>query len=502
MNSVAALLFSAVTMICSFYVRAVLARVLESDYVGLEGFFANVIGVFSLTELGFSTAIAYCLYKPVHDNEDGTVSAIMHYFKKIYFAVGGVIGVLSILFSFVIQFFFKGEVITPGYLRCAFLIYSMGVSLSYFWAYNRTLVYVTQKNYIVLLIDIVVKFVSSIITVYILYHSRNYLLYLVIVSIARIVSNFFITLFVKYRIRMVSNPEDISDELKKEIKIQVKSLAVTNACYLGVASTDNIIIASILGSLELAKNSGYSALIQAGMSIVNSGLRGASASIGDLIAEGNTNKTRKYFERYVFLYNYTASLCAVGFCILSNSVIEIWLGKIYVFDTMVIIAISSALYIQLLYQPLGEFINLGGLFSEYRRYAIGGPILNLVLSVFLSFSLGISGVFIGTVITYLYMCIVMLSILSHRLIYLSVKKYVFLQIRSLIHTISVIGIMNFCYLNINSMICDIIIKFILIVLIHTMVAILLYCRDEDYRYFISLIKSYIFKRRRISNDSN
>ena len=59
MNSVAALLFSVVTMICSFYVRAVLARVLESDFVGLEGFFANVIGVFSLTELGFSTAIAY-----------------------------------------------------------------------------------------------------------------------------------------------------------------------------------------------------------------------------------------------------------------------------------------------------------------------------------------------------------------------------------------------------------------------------------------------------------
>lgn len=502
MNSAAALLFSAVTMICSFYVRAVLARVLESDYIGLEGFFANVIGVFSLTELGFSTAIAYCLYKPVHDNENGTIAAIMHYFKKIYFTVGGVIGVLSILFSFIIQFFFKGEIITPGYLKCAFLIYSMGVSLSYFWAYNRTLVYVIQKNYVVLLIDIVVKIVSSIVTVYILYHTGNYLLYLAIVSIARIISNFFITLFVKYRIGIVSNPEDIPEELKKEIKVQVKSLAITNACYLGVASTDNIIISSILGSLELAKNSGYSALIQAGMSIVNSGLRGASASLGDLIAEGNVNKTRKYFERYVFLYSYTASLCTVGFCILSNSVIEIWLGKIYVFDMTVIIAISSALYIQLLYQPLGEFINLGGLFSEYRPYAIGGPILNLALSVILSISLGISGVFIGTVMTYLYMCIVMLSILSHRLIYLSIKKYLFLQIRSLIHTIGVIGIISFFHLNVNGMVSNIIIKFILIILLHTIVAILLYCKDENYRYFINLVESYIFKRRRTQNDSN
>ena len=46
--------------------------------------------------------------------------------------------------------------------------------------------------------------------------------------------------------------------------------------------------------------------------IVATVLGGVSASIGDLIVEGDTVKIKKYFDRYCFIYCIVSSYAALG----------------------------------------------------------------------------------------------------------------------------------------------------------------------------------------------
>ena len=60
-----------VLLLCPFIERTILHYILGSQYLGLNNLFASILSVLSLTELGFSSAMIYHMYKPVaEDNID------------------------------------------------------------------------------------------------------------------------------------------------------------------------------------------------------------------------------------------------------------------------------------------------------------------------------------------------------------------------------------------------------------------------------------------------
>ena len=45
----------------SFFCRTVFIRMLDESYLGLNGYFSNILTIFSLAELGFGTAITFSM---------------------------------------------------------------------------------------------------------------------------------------------------------------------------------------------------------------------------------------------------------------------------------------------------------------------------------------------------------------------------------------------------------------------------------------------------------
>ena len=66
-------------------------------------------------------------------------------------------------------------------------------------------------------------------------------------------------------------------------------------------STDNIIISKFLGLTTLARYTNYQIVIHALKSVVNSILGGLTASLGNLIAEGDTHKTYNIHKKVFFM---------------------------------------------------------------------------------------------------------------------------------------------------------------------------------------------------------
>ena len=176
-NSTAGLLNRVATLLFVFLVRHFFAKYLDAEYLGFEGFFQNVLGLFSLVDLGLGTAISFDLYEPIYKNERGQISSIMMLYKKMYCCIGVVIFIMSLMFTPFLLSFINGYTVGDNSIRLYFLIYAFGVAVSYFFSYKRTLLFAYQKNHIVTNVDTIVKVLGSIMQIFVLVYLQNYLFY-------------------------------------------------------------------------------------------------------------------------------------------------------------------------------------------------------------------------------------------------------------------------------------------------------------------------------------
>lgn len=490
-NSLANVINRSVVLITSFIVRFFLARYFLADYLGLNGIFANIIGILSLVDMGLGNAIAFSLYKPIHEKNDTLIVGIMSLYKKVFIVLGLVIFLLSILITPFLQYFVTDTTLNLDYIKIAFIIYSMGVAGTYFFSYNRTLLFAMQRNYIIQVIDTIVNLVSSIVQIVSIVFYSNFLLYLFIQSVFNILSNIFISIITnkKYNSKQV-NKVPLSKKYKEYLITQVKALAVTNICGTMITSTDNIIISIVSGVLDLAKNSNYALVITGVRSFVIMTLNGATASIGDLIAEGDKKKIGIYFERYCFLCFICASLCSIMMFYLFDPFIEFWVGKNYLFNQSIKIILVINFYLYIIDYAITVFQNMAGLYTKYRNVSIIAAIINLLVSVILGLRWGILGVFFGTAVTYIYIIIFCSKILHRELLdsnpYSFFKRIIQYSIVGFIIFI-ICGFATNIY-NSKNQILLFLIRAIIIGCIYVVFILVFFWKDENFKFFLNFFK--------------
>ena len=74
-----------------FIIRTIIIRELGVEYAGLSTLFASILQVLNMTELGFSSAVIFSLYKPMADGDNDAICALMAFYRKIT-------GLLALLF--------------------------------------------------------------------------------------------------------------------------------------------------------------------------------------------------------------------------------------------------------------------------------------------------------------------------------------------------------------------------------------------------------------------
>ena len=60
---------SIVNALAGFVTRTIFIKTLGTDYLGVNGLYANVLGMLSFAELGIGSAMNYSLYKPVANGD-------------------------------------------------------------------------------------------------------------------------------------------------------------------------------------------------------------------------------------------------------------------------------------------------------------------------------------------------------------------------------------------------------------------------------------------------
>lgn len=496
LNMIVDLCGQILTLGLNFVLRSILIQSLGVTYLGLQGLFVNIISILSMAELGIGTAITYNLYKPIENNDEYKISALMNMYKTAYRYIATSIFGLSIILTPFLPNIVKGYNETKG-LYLIYLIYILNTVFSYLFVYKRSIIVANQKAYIVNIIDYLFMIITVVVQGFILIRLKNFIFYIIAEGVIKITKNIVISIVADklYPFMSKMRGAKVSDLDKKHFFENIKALFLYKIGGTIIDSTDNVVISSFLGLSSVGIYSGYSLIISSLKVLISRMFNSLTSSVGNLNI--NESHEKKYFifrtlELITFYIYFIVSICIFQ---LINPFINIWIGNEFLFEKSIVFILVINFYMAGMLVPIGVYRNACGLFVQGKYRPIIASILNIVISIWLVKPMGIIGVFIGTFISRaLVTCwfdpyVIYKNVFNKSLIYyfISYAKYLF---------VLAIGMLFSCGLNFilpHNTFMQIIIKAICIIIILTIVFIICFFRSEEFKYMSVIVKNLYSK---------
>lgn len=386
-----------VQMILQFVSRTVFVWFLSEEYLGVNGLFGNILNLLSLTELGFGTAIIYSLYKPISENDEKHITQLMNMYKRIYTIVAFVILGIGLLLVPFLNYFIAGESSIPN-LKLLYVLYLLNTVFSYFLIYKRSLIEANQKQYICTFYQKTMSIIQNIVQIFILFLTRNYILYLIVMIVCNIMTNVCISWKADRMYPWLKNDDKSMPDKAERTTIYKNTLAMSmhKLGTVCVNSTDNLLMSALvsLGSVGIYSN--YT-LITGNVSLF-AGLiyNSLTASIGNLGASVGKQKLYDTYKILNFFCFMVTSFCTLCLFSLLNPFITVWIGTKYTFNIGIVSIIVLNYYLSGMRQMTLKFRDALGIFWYDRYKAVAEAAINLVCSFALTKIYGIIGIFVGT----------------------------------------------------------------------------------------------------------
>lgn len=386
------------TIVLSFIGRRIFLQYLSVDYLGINGLYSNILTVLSLAELGLDTAVVYSLYKPVADGNEALINSLLAYFKRIYFALAGIIFLIGTALVPFLHFLIKSELNRQD-LIYYYLIFLVNTVASYFVAHKVALLSAYQEQRVQKLIVLSSNLVLQILHIIVLVVWKNYYLYVLATLLTTIISNLALGCVcdkIHPNIKKKLPPVDFD---KKPIRKKVYSTLIYKVGAVAVTNTDNILISVLVSTAAVGLYSNYYVVygsIQGFIAIITTSL---ISSLGNLGVSGDKKRQYEIFNFALLFYHFTAALGLIGFSALLNDVVELWLGAEYLFDWPTVFIIALNFYISNAISPVWMYREANGLFEQVRYLMLARAEVNIILSVLLGMIWGTFGILLATAIS-------------------------------------------------------------------------------------------------------
>ncbi|MGG4489216.1 lipopolysaccharide biosynthesis protein [Metabacillus idriensis] len=383
----------------SFVSRTVFIYSLGIEYLGLNGLLTNVLGMLTLVEAGFGASIMYSLYKPVSDNDHKKISALMNLYKRVYLVIAFVVLALGLLLLPFLSFIIKDTKIEN--VTLIYLIFLLNTVLPYLYVHKSSFLNVCQKNYIVTGFYTVSAIISTLLKIFILHYTQNYLLFLAIESVITLVTSVSLAMVVNrmYPFLKSKSSQKIDKDTKDHIIKNVKAIILQNIGVFLIFGTDNIIISSFVSVAAVGLYSNYHMLIEIFRTFTYQIFNNLYHSIGNLVANESKEKVYQIFKVIMFLNFWLYSLFSIVIFILIEPFISLWIGSDYLLGNGVLIVLIILFYERGMRNSITTVKTTAGIFHEDRFAPLIQAFINLFFSILLVKQLGLIGVFIGTLIS-------------------------------------------------------------------------------------------------------
>lgn len=400
-NMIIVMISHCLTIAIGLISQALFIKILGSEYLGLNSLFSNIISMLAIAELGIGSAIIFHMYKPIAEEDVKKINSLMLFYKKSYHVIGIIVLLIGLLIIPFIPYVVDIDSITVNInIYIVYLFFLIDTVFSYFFSYNRSILYADQRNYIIVIIHIFSTIILNIVQLSLLFIFKNYYLYLVIRIIMRLLENIIITFIANKKYPFLSNHADKIDKVTEaDILKKIKALFFHKIGGFIVLGTDNIIISKYLGLVAVGLYSNYYLIINSVQTLFTQAFSSITASIGNLLATENRDKQFDIFKKVRFINFWISAFSCTSVLVIIDSFISIWIGKEYLLPNFVLIVLVINLYQKLMRNSYMSFKEAAGICYEDRFVPVIESALNIIFSIIFVKKFGLAGVFMGTLVS-------------------------------------------------------------------------------------------------------
>lgn len=348
-----------------FLSRRVFVLLLGREYLGLNGLFTDVLSMLSLAELGFSVSITYSLYRPVAQGDTETIKSLIRLYRRVYRAVGLTVLTLGLCLTPFLSFFMKEIPKDIPHIPLIYVLNLVNASISYFFSYKSTLLFVHQQKYVETAIRAAVSLQAD-------------------------------------RLYPYLREKDIRplpEEALGEIRRNVRAMLLHRIGAVAVFNTDNLLISKFAGVASAGLYSNYT-MIRGFLNILVSALFDAiTPALGNLTATEPEESKRTAFRRLSFFSAWLFGWMSICLFCLYDPFIDLWLGEGYLLSKPAVLLIAVNFYVNGMRTPVNNTKSVLGLFWDDRYKSIVEAACNLAVSVLLARRWGVAGIMAGTLVS-------------------------------------------------------------------------------------------------------
>lgn len=431
-NIIFGVILKAYQIIVPFLMRTAMIYLMGVQYLGLNSLFTSILQVLNLAELGVGSAMIYSMYKPIAEDDNATICALMKLYKTYYRIIGLVIAVIGCALTPFIPKLISGDV--PDNLNI-YLLYllNLGATVLSYWlyAYKNCILQAHQRVDIVSKVSLVTSTIQYALQLLVLWLFKDYYLYVIVLLSTQALTNI-ATAMCADRIYPQFKPKgQIATEEKKAINNRIKDLFTSKIGGIIYDSADTIVISSFLGLTALAIYQNYFYILNAITGLITVVFSACTAGIGNSIVVETKGKNYKDLNKFTFIICWGAGFCAVCLLCLYQPFMELWVGKDLMLSSSAVICFVVYFFVRQLNSLFNTYKDASGMWHEDRFRPLVAALTNLALNLILVQFIGLYGILISTVLAIV--CVGMPWLLHNLFTVSFEKKYLVGYLKNLLY---------------------------------------------------------------------
>ena len=407
-NMLANAISSVIRLLFPFLNRTLFLWLLSAEYLGLNGLFASILGVLSLAELGFGTAVVCSMYKPVANDDRELICAYLKFYRTIYRYVGSAIFIIGLCLLPFLSKLVHGHVPPDIDLHILYLIHLVNTAASYFlFAYRGSVLGAHHRNDVITNIRSGVSLAQYIVTFIILLITRNYYLYVIATVFFTVVQNVLLVKASRKYFPDIEPRGKLPLNLRRHVLSDVKSIFMHKVGGMITHSTDNIVISAFLGLVAVAAYGNYYYVLTTVGSLVGIVYSSMTGGFGNKIYTETKEQNFLLLMRMNRLTLMVTIWCAAMMMALYQPFIVVWTKNDPELVRHALTPILMVLYFYIMQarQTLMTFKAAAGIWRNDRwKPIVAGSVniaTNILLVIFLPDEYKLDGVIFSTIVGFM-----------------------------------------------------------------------------------------------------
>lgn len=485
-----------ISILFPFVIRTIIIRSFGMEYLGLNSLFTSILQVLNLSELGLSSAIVYSMYKPVAEENNFEIGALLRLYRKLYRWIGVAVLSLGLLCTPFVPYLIKADYPREINIYYLFLIFLSNTSLSYLlFEYKESILNAYQRNDIINKLRIVANLGMYIVQIATLLILKNYYLYALQMVVFTIIRGILISVTVDRLFPEIKEEGVVCDETKKKIKETTLGAAIGKVCSATRGTCDNIIISAFLGLHLLAIFDNYYYILASIVSILSVIEQSLVAGVGNSIETESVDKNQRDFTTINFLYMWIVGFCTTCLICMYQPFMILWVGNEQLVSTSTMLLFGLYFYVYGLSSIPSVYANANGLWWKMKTKSIFEVVLNLGLNYMFVKLWGINGILIATISTLVFISFAWCSLVLFHNYFKQLRiRELFLRhvLYFLITVVSVVVSFYLCSLVvISSLVLKLVFNLVVCFFVSNLIYLIAYCWTSEFKQARLLIRSII-----------